>query len=189
MKHLDESAKACLLDLAVEAIASRLGQDAPAPAENPILRIHAGAFVTLRSDDALRGCIGRMDETDPLSIVVPEMARAAAFRDHRFTPVRTEELGSIDLEISVLTPTERVQGPTAIQAGIHGVRFALHGRSAVFLPQVATEQGWDVPTMLSRLAYKAGLPAESWRDPDAEFRVFRALVFERPSAFAFLAET
>ena len=50
------------------------------------------------------------------------------------------------------------------------------GRQAVFLPQVATEFGWDRDTLLSQLSVKAGLPADGWRH-GARFEVFTAQVF------------
>jgi AMMECR1 domain-containing protein len=51
-----------------------------------------------------------------------------------------------------------------------------NGHSAVFLPQVAPEQGWDVNQMLTQLSRKAGLPADAWKE-GANFLVFQADVF------------
>ena len=51
-----------------------------------------------------------------------------------------------------------------------------HGRSAVFLPQVAPEQGWGIEETLTHLAMKAGLPPDAWRE-GASFTVFEAVVF------------
>ena len=50
------------------------------------------------------------------------------------------------------------------------------GHSAVFLPQVAPEQGWDVSQMLTQLSLKARLPADAWKE-GASFQVFQAVVF------------
>ena len=99
-------------------------------------------------------------------------------QDPRFTPVHPEELPAIDLEVSVLTEPVPVAGPESIVAGRDGVILRKRGRSAVFLPQVATEQGWDVPTMLAHLSLKAGLDADAWRS-GAAFSTFRAQVFRR----------
>ena len=87
-----------------------------------------------------------------------------------------EELPGTDIEISALTPQKPVDSYEAIEVGRHGVVLSKAGRRAVFLPQVAPEQGWDRDTMLSHLAAKAGLPQEAWRE-DAQFTVFEAEVF------------
>ena len=100
----------------------------------------------------------------------------AAVRDPRFPPLRPTELPDLELEISVLTPLAPVAGPDAIVPGHHGVLLESGGRSAVFLPQVAPEQGWDRETLLDHLALKAGLPADAWRH-GASLQVFAAEVF------------
>ncbi|MCB1151972.1 AMMECR1 domain-containing protein, partial [bacterium] len=63
-----------------------------------------------------------------------------------------------------------------------GVLLAKAGRRAVFLPQVAVEQGWDRATTLTQLSLKACLPPDAWRE-GAAFQVFEAAVAheeERP---------
>jgi AMMECR1 domain-containing protein len=86
-------------------------------------------------------------------------------------------LKDIEIEISVLTPMVPVPGPDAIVPGRDGVVLRAGGRSAVFLPQVATEQGWGRTELLDNLALKAGLPAGAWRGKDASFLTFQADVF------------
>ncbi|MBU2502439.1 AmmeMemoRadiSam system protein A, partial [bacterium] len=124
----------------------------------------------------LRGCIGHMAEDIPLGQVVGAMAIQAAFNDRRFQPVTARELEDLDIEISVLTPFRAVSGPEAVVVGRDGVVLRKGGRSAVFLPQVATEQGWDRDTLLDQLSLKAGLPADAWRS-GAQLSVFQAEVF------------
>jgi AmmeMemoRadiSam system protein A len=135
-----------------------------------------GAFVTLHREGALRGCIGVIASDRPLARTVVESGRSAAVGDPRFEPVTPDELPFLDLEISVLSPLRDVAGPEAIELGRHGILMSCAGREAVFLPQVATEQGWDLETTLDQLARKAGLPLDGWRR-DARFRVFEAEVF------------
>jgi AmmeMemoRadiSam system protein A len=135
-----------------------------------------GAFVTLKKDGRLRGCIGHMAEDAPLSWAVRAMALQAAFNDRRFPPLERDELDHLEIEISALTPARRVGGPADIVLGRDGVILRKEGRSAVFLPQVAVEQGWDRETMLSELSRKAGLPAGAWKS-GAEFLTFEAEVF------------
>ncbi len=88
------------------------------------------------------------------------------------------ELGDLDVEVSVLTPLANVPGPEAIQPGRDGVVLIVGDRSAVFLPQVATEQGWNRAELLDNLAQKAGLPAGAWREKRAKLLTFRADVFD-----------
>ncbi len=142
----------------------------------PSLLENCGAFVTLTRDGTLRGCIGYIEGIKPLMDAVAENAASAAVRDPRFPPVTPEEVPALELEISALSPLHRVRGPEDIIIGTHGILLGKNGRQAVFLPQVATEQGWDLETTLDHLALKAGLPPGAWRD-NTEFRVFTAEVF------------
>jgi MEMO1 family protein len=142
----------------------------------PAARRHQGAFVTLYQRGELRGCIGHMAEDRPLAQNVGAMAIAAATEDPRFPAVTAAELADLEIEISVLTPLERVAGPEAVVVGRDGVQLRKDGRTAVFLPQVATEQGWDRTALLENLCRKAGLPADAWKQ-GAEFWTFRSLHF------------
>ncbi len=143
----------------------------------PGMRVIAGAFVTLHLDGQLRGCIGELDPDRSLCEVVIDHALNAAFKDSRFPPLTRGEWERIHIEISALSPPRPVESWRDIEIGVHGV-ILRHGRaSAVFLPQVAPEQGWDRKTTLDHLARKAGLSAGAWRDEGAQFSVFEATVF------------
>jgi AmmeMemoRadiSam system protein B/AmmeMemoRadiSam system protein A len=148
---------------------------------DPRLFAKRAAFVTLKKRGELRGCIGHMATDQPLAQVVGSMALQAAFNDRRFPPVRADELDSIEVEISVLTPAKPVSGPGEIVVGRDGVVLSKDGRSAVFLPQVAPEQGWTRDEMLDQLCRKAGLPAGSWKE-GARFSTFQAEVFHEPQS-------
>ncbi len=136
-----------------------------------------GAFVTIHKQGMLRGCIGSLEADTPLYRQIAEMAEAAAFRDPRFRPVEEEELPYLDLEISALTPLERITDPDDIQVGLHGIVIRKGYRSGLLLPQVATERNWDKMTFLKETCRKAGLPPDAWKDKDAEIYVFSADVF------------
>lgn len=146
------------------------------------LRRKQGAFVTLKKNGELRGCIGHMAEDTPLYQVVGAMAINAAFRDRRFPQLRPEELAQVEIEVSVLTPFRIVPDPDSVKVGRDGVVLAKSGKRSVFLPQVAPEQGWDRDTMLDRLCRKAGLPLACWKE-GARLSTFQADVFheERPN--------
>jgi AmmeMemoRadiSam system protein B/AmmeMemoRadiSam system protein A len=135
-----------------------------------------GAFVTLKRDGELRGCIGHLAADRPLCQVVGAMALQAAFNDRRFSPLQWAEWSDIDIEISVLTPFQKVSGPADIVLGRDGVVMEKAGRSAVFLPQVATENDWNREQMLAQLSRKAGLPADAWQE-GATLYTFQAEVF------------
>ncbi len=140
-----------------------------------------GAFVTLHRHGRLRGCIGDIQGTAPLGETVVANTLAAAFRDPRFLPLTADELPGLTLEISALTPLRPVADWRRIEVPRHGVVMTCGNARAVFLPQVAAEQGWDRGTLLDQLAIKAGLAADAWRR-GARFHVFEAEVFgEDPS--------
>jgi AmmeMemoRadiSam system protein B/AmmeMemoRadiSam system protein A len=135
-----------------------------------------GAFVTLKEHGQLRGCIGRIVGTAPLSRIVSMMALESAFNDPRFDKVRLSELDSLEIEISALTPPKAISNALAIVVGRDGVILQKGNRSAVFLPQVPTEQGWDRDEMLDNLCEKGGMSAGCWRS-GAKLLTFQADVF------------
>ncbi len=134
------------------------------------------AFVTLKKNSQLRGCIGDIIPLRPLYKSVITNAIHACVNDGRFAPVSQYELRDITIEISALTEPIPTRSPDKIRIGIDGVILRKNGRSAVFLPQVAPEQGWDVEQMLTNLSMKARLPADGWKE-GASFLVFQAEVF------------
>ncbi len=169
-----------LLDLArltVETVAT--SRQRPAWT-NPLpgLERKRGAFVTLRKNGHLRGCIGHFDANMPIHQTVIEMAIAAATQDHRFPPVSASELSELDYEISVLSPLRKIDDWRQIQLGKHGVQVARGFRRGVFLPQVATETGWNLDQFMGELcSQKAGLAPDAWKDPKTDLYVFTAEIF------------
>ncbi len=140
------------------------------------LKVPQGAFVTLHQKGRLRGCIGRLGGDFPLALAVSWMAVQAGTADSRFAPVTLQELDSLEIEISAMTPMQPIARASEIVVGKDGVVLRKAGRSAVFLPQVATEQGWGLTELLDNLSLKAGLPRDAWRS-GARFQVFQAEVF------------
>jgi len=134
------------------------------------------AFVTLKKNYQLRGCIGDIFPQRPLYKSVIINAINACVNDRRFLPVTEVECKDITIEISALTVPEPVASADKIRIGTDGVVLSKDGHSAVFLPQVAPEQGWDVNQMLTQLSLKAQLPADAWKE-GASFLVFQADVF------------
>ena len=182
---LDQSDKSLLLTLARERIEATLENRQPTlPAPTPAVAIESGAFVTLHKQEgavrALRGCIGQIEVTGTLYDTVKSVAHSAAFSDYRFPPLSIDELPSIELEISVLSPLHRITEATEVQPG-EGLFMRRGGRSGILLPQVATERNWDRETFLTQTCKKAGLPGDSWQDSETEIFTFTAEVFDEAS--------
>lgn len=145
--------------------------------ENKRFNENCGVFVTLKKSGELRGCIGFVKGVGPLGESLQEMAIAAATKDSRFKPVTLQELDEIDIEISVLTPMEKVNDVSTIEIGKDGLMLVCGFHSGLLLPQVATEWNWDVDEFLHHLCLKAGLPPGSHKMPEANLLKFSAEVF------------
>ncbi len=169
-----------LLRLAREALAAEVhGQPYTPPdatAVPPDVSAPGASFVTLHCHGALRGCMGSLEPHQPLYLDVVDNALNAGFRDPRFEPVMPAEWSAVRIEVSVLSPLHGLTDPRQIELGRHGIQLRRGQRSAVYLPQVASEQGWDLEATLSHLSAKAGLAAGAWRQ-GAEFEVFETCVF------------
>jgi AmmeMemoRadiSam system protein A len=161
---LNTEQRQVLLGVAREAVGAAVNGRAYRPlTEDPALRRAAAAFVTLHKGDLLRGCIGRVQAEMALVETVAEMAREAALNDSRFESVTPREVEALRIEISVLTPAERVTDIGEIELGAHGLIVEQGERRGLLLPQVATEWGWDREEFLEHTCLKAGLPREAWR--------------------------
>lgn len=165
---------AALLALARAAIEDRLfdtGALAAARATaaiKPSLMAPRRCFVTLKTPDhdgtlRLRGCVGSTEAGLPGIDAVVASALDSAFADPRFPMLTREEHPGLVVAVSALTGFVRVPGQDAIVTSRDGVVLECDGRRALFLPEVAPEQGWSLVELLEQLARKAGLPAEAWR--------------------------
>lgn len=139
------------------------------------------AFVTLKRQGELRGCIGKMDYCRPLWENVIEAAVAAALEDPRFPAVSADELPKLHVEISVLSVPEVLARVEEFDPLRHGIIIEKAGRHALLLPKVAQEYGWDARQVLEALCNKAGLSSNAWRESDAKLQVFTALDFAEPT--------
>lgn len=177
-KLLDETQQAFLLQAARRAILHHLetGQTLEVKVEDPMLEEKKGGFVTLKSDNQLRGCIGYPWPHKPLVLTVIESAIAAATQDYRFAPVTAKEMPRIRIEISVLTQPEQVKDISGIEVGKHGIIVSKGLNKGLLLPQVPLEWGWDLETYLRHGCLKAGLGENEWKS-DAQIEIFSAQVF------------
>jgi AmmeMemoRadiSam system protein A len=150
----------------------------------PVMQRKLGAFVTLKKHDQLRGCIGVIQETLPLCEAVVEYAIHSATQDPRFKPMTADEIGEVEIEISVMNPTadrmspfQKVKDVSEIVIGRDGLLLRKGIAHGILLPQVPVEQGWDRDKFLEGICRKAGLPDGAWKNPDAELYRFSAQVF------------
>ena len=117
-----------------------------------------GAFVSLHKRGRLRGCIGHIRGDRPLKDTIKDMAIAAAFEDPRFPSLTKEEFNELEIEISILTPFEKINDVNKIEVGKHGIYITKEFHAGLLLPQVATEHNWDRMTFLEQTCAKAGAP-------------------------------
>ncbi|MEY2334216.1 AmmeMemoRadiSam system protein A [Acidithiobacillus ferrianus] len=167
-ERLPASAGPVLLGLARSVISEALGQTAALlPPDVNWLREPAASFVTLNQRDALRGCIGSLNAHRPLAEDIHANALAAAFHDPRFPPLNAAEWLAVQVEVSVLSPLERLAAQSEvdliarIQPGRHGLVLCYGAHQGTFLPQV-----WEAlpepREFLRQLKRKAGLPPDFW---------------------------
>jgi AmmeMemoRadiSam system protein A len=139
-----------------------------------------GVFVTLHVHNRLQGCIGVIEAKEPLGEAIARCAASAALEDPRFAPMKTEQLGELSIEISLLSVMEPI-APESIEIARHGLFVRLHAQRGLLLPQVATEHRLTREQFLEETCRKAGLPREAWRDPEARLFGFTCEVFSETS--------
>ncbi|GAB4332742.1 MAG: AmmeMemoRadiSam system protein A [Calditrichia bacterium] len=176
---LGREEKVFLLQLARQSIISMLESNRLPETQPPTekLKKKYGAFVTLHKRGELRGCIGYIEGLKPLYVTIMEMAKAAAFQDPRFPAVSLDEVDDLEIEISVMSELVPLKDIKEIEIGTHGLVVQRGLNRGLLLPQVAVEWGWDTETFLEQTCRKAGLPAESWKDPRTEILIFSAEIF------------
>jgi AmmeMemoRadiSam system protein A len=177
---LTDKEKQTLLKLArktiTEYIRDKKNPEAMPEGITETLKKPCGAFVTLDAHGELRGCIGSFGATKPLYKTIQEMAIDAATNDYRFTPVTANEINTLEIEISVLTPMHKISSINEIVLGKHGIYVKKGNKAGTLLPQVATERNWTKEDFLGYCSRdKAGLGWNGWKD--AEIFVYEALVF------------
>lgn len=184
--NLSETERATLLDLARKAVEAAASNQ-PLPhidleALPGNLRVDAPCFVTLYQGRELRGCTGTLAARSPLAEEVVRTAAQTAVYDPRFFPVRPEEVHSLRIEISVLTPSQKLDFREAeelvslLRPGIDGVTLHRGPYRATFLPQV-WEKIPDPVQFLDMLSQKMGLSPKAWTQPGTEVETYQVVEF------------
>ena len=180
---MDAAQRQVLLAVARQGVEAAVTHQ-PSPSfasDDPVLCQHSGAFVTIRTQGRLRGCLGRFTADVPLVQTVREMGASAATSDPRFVNdrLRVDELTDCHIEVSVLSPLARTHDPLELELGTHGIYVKRGLATGCFLPQVATETGWSKEEFLNMCcSHKAFLEPGAWRSPDTEVYLFTAEVLE-----------
>ena len=175
-----------LLILARKTIADKLGinSDIVLPVfDDEIFSEKCGAFVTIHKSGNLRGCIGYIEGIKSIPETVKDMAVSSAFSDPRFPSLTSDEFKKIDIEISVLSPIEKVTDLNEVVIGRDGLIISRGFRRGLLLPQVPVEYKWDRNTFLTHTCFKAGLPGDSWKRDDTMIEKFSAQVFSEKELF------
>jgi AmmeMemoRadiSam system protein A len=182
---MNEQQKNVLLKTAKEAVTAAVEKRKPelSDSDDPALNQKCGCFVTLKTDGKLRGCLGQFTSDEPIIQLIAKTAQSSATRDPRFVTqrIQPDELNDVDIEISVLSPLEKTDQPENLRLGTDGIYITDGRSSGCFLPQVATETGWNTQEFLSYCcSHKAGLSPEAWKSPDVDVFLFSAEVFSKP---------
>jgi len=178
--ELNKDQQISLLRLARKTIADKLNIDVDFKDDSfsdEIFQEKRGAFVTIHMRESLRGCIGYIKGVKPMKETIEDMALSAAFKDPRFISLTKDEYEVIDIEISILTPIVVLENIEDVKVGRDGLIITRGFQSGLLLPQVPVEQGWDRDTFIEHTCYKAGLPANAWKDPETKIETFSAQVF------------
>jgi len=181
---LNQTEQKIAMDMAINAIKQKLNlttkkNNSIEYKNHPIFMEPRGLFITLYKNNQLRGCIGLIEPVKKLYQAIPEMAASAAFNDPRFKPLSADELDQIKIEISVLSPLEKIDDINQIKLGQHGVVIKSNQNSGVFLPQVAVETNWTKQQFLEHLCSdKAGLNKNCYLEPETDIYIFSTQSFK-----------
>lgn len=175
-----------LLRVAHEAVSARAGGEPETAIEKisssgimtPRLQQRSGAFVTLYKQGELRGCLGYIESPHSLKKTVAETAWKVAGDDFRFYPISEDELADLSVEISVLSPLQKITNIQQIQVGNHGLMIEAGAYRGLLLPQVAEKYHWDRTQFLEETCVKAGVPRDAWKKPTARIFIFSAEIIE-----------
>ncbi|MHC4441221.1 MAG: AmmeMemoRadiSam system protein A [Planctomycetota bacterium] len=182
---MDDSQQQTLLSFVRRTVESHLsGKALPAiPDSNIGVQDFGGMFVTFKNHGKLRGCMGHFKPQAGVLETAQKVA-VSSLQDMRFlnNPITPKELKDINIEISILSSMTKTNDPASLEVGVHGIYIEKGFQSGCFLPQVATEQGWNKEQFLSYCcSSKAGLPSDAWKDPDTEVYLFTAQIISEPN--------
>jgi AmmeMemoRadiSam system protein A len=177
MLSLSDEDRKSILDLARQGVREAVcyGQSLGNFPTQGIFAEHCGLFVTLHAGKKLRGCIGIIEARSSLGENLVRCAADAALHDPRFSRMRPEELGDLEIEVSLLSAIQAIR-PEDVEIGKHGLLVQRGTRRGLLLPQVATEHHLGREQFLGETCVKAGLPREAWREPGTDVYAFECVI-------------
>ena len=133
----------------------------------------SAAFVTLRKNGEMRGCVGSTRPTE--ATAAHELIRyaiASAVRDPRFDPVRLDEVPLLTLRVQLLDPAEPITDISRLDPRSYGIIVRSGDRQGLLLPGI--EEIVTPEQQLKAACRKAGI------NPHAPLQLqrFRARTFE-----------
>jgi uncharacterized protein len=166
MRCLSEAEREAILELARQAVTEAVCRNRPLQEipKTGVFDERRGVFVTLHVAKRLRGCIGTIEPKERLGESIARCAAGAALDDPRFSRMRPEEIAHLEIEVSLLTPLQRIE-PEQIEIGRHGLMIEQELHRGLLLPQVAVEHKLNKEQFLRETCYKAGLRPDAWKDP------------------------
>ena len=145
----------------------------PLPDDLPpeMISLCAGAFVSLHKDGRLRGCIGTIQPVrNSIAEEIADNAVSAATRDPRFSPVRPEELDSLEISVDILSEPEAIRSKAELDVKRYGVIVSKGARRGLLLPNL---EGVDtVDEQIAIAMQKAGI---SEREKGVELQRFEVV--------------
>jgi len=136
-------------------------------------------FVTWKigKEDRLRGCIGTFSEME-LHSGLREYSLTSAMKDSRFSPMSRDEVPHLQVTVSILCEFEDGEHWEDWRLGIHGIRIEFNNergskKTATYLPEVPTAQGWDKTQTIDSLLRKGGFKGHVTPDVRNGIRLVR----------------
>ena len=182
MPSLSEEDRKALLGLARQGVLHAVCHERPLSTfpTTGIFAERRGLFVTLHVGKKLRGCIGVIEGSAAIGETLARCAADAALHDPRFSRIRAEEMAALEIEVSLLTPPEPIR-PEEVEIGINGLLVERGTRRGLLLPQVAVEHRLSGEQFLAETCTKAGLPRDSWKDPETKLYGFQCEIIAEAS--------
>ena len=179
LPELNQNDKKKIIDAAKSGVRSAVTKEYVEINQNDLpeaLNEKYSAFVTITKNGNLRACMGHTFPQQALIDEVIDVGKLAATSDYRFGPVRESELSEVEYEVSIMSRMRRITDPMDVEPGKDGLYIRLGSKAGLLLPQVAAERNWSKKTFLENICQKAGLPINSYKDPQAEIYVFKAII-------------
>lgn len=132
------------------------GEPLPCPEDMPDdFQRTAGAFVSIKVKGALRGCIGAVKPRKKnLAEEIICHAISAATKDPRFPPITSGELDGLTISVDVLSPLEKVNDTTQLDAKVYGLVVVSGNKQGVLLPDLEGVESVEEQLQICRMKAK-----------------------------------